>query len=113
LEASRTSLYTWTTAAIVTNATRVSLGNGTSVLIETEAREEEGVANVLPSFSDLVPTIVAVASQLRAALENAAPTKASVEFGLELAVDSGKLTALIVKGTAKANLKITLSWERK
>jgi len=33
-----------------------------------------------------------------------------VEFGLEVALESGQLTAVLVKGSAKANLKITLEW---
>ena len=38
------------------------------------------------------------------------PDKFSVTFGLEIAVESGELTALIVKGTGKANLEITMEW---
>jgi hypothetical protein len=38
------------------------------------------------------------------------PDEASVEFSLEIGIESGKLTALWVKGTGKANLKITLTW---
>lgn len=30
----------------------------------------------------------------------------------ELAIESGQLTAVIVKGSGKANLEITLEWER-
>jgi Trypsin-co-occurring domain 1 len=44
------------------------------------------------------------------ALEKIKPDGLSVEFGLELAVDNGQITALWVKGSGKANLKITLSW---
>lgn len=33
-----------------------------------------------------------------------------MEFGLEVALESGQLTAVLVKGSAKANLKITLEW---
>ena len=44
------------------------------------------------------------------AVQKVAPTKASVEFGIEVAVEPGKVTALWVKGSGKANLKITLEW---
>jgi hypothetical protein len=30
---------------------------------------------------------------------------------MELAIESGQLTAIIVKGSGKANLEITLEWE--
>ena len=38
------------------------------------------------------------------------PRKASVELGLEVGLESGHLTALLVKGTGTANLKLTLEW---
>jgi hypothetical protein len=47
---------------------------------------------------------------LTTALKKVKPKKASVEFGLEVAVESGKLTTLLVKGTGTANLKIALEW---
>jgi hypothetical protein len=46
------------------------------------------------------------------AIKQAAPTKAGVEFGIDIAVESGELTALLVKGEAKGNLKISLEWTR-
>jgi len=38
------------------------------------------------------------------------PQRASVEFGIEIAASEGKLLAVVVRGDAKANLKITLEW---
>jgi len=38
--------------------------------------------------------------------------KASVEFGVEIAASTGKVSALLVQGSGKANLKITLEWEK-
>jgi len=43
-------------------------------------------------------------------LKEIKPRSGSLEFGVQVAVQSGKLTALIVQGTATANLKITLQW---
>jgi hypothetical protein len=40
-------------------------------------------------------------------------TKLALNFGLEIAIESGKLTTLIVKGSSKANLEITLEWGNK
>lgn len=37
--------------------------------------------------------------------------KTTIEFGIELSVESGQLTSIIVKGAGKANLKVTLEWE--
>jgi hypothetical protein len=36
----------------------------------------------------------------------------TTEFGVEFGYESGQLTALIVKGTGKANLKITMEWTK-
>lgn len=48
------------------------------------------------------------------AIQKARPKKVTVtvKFGMELAIESGQLTAVIVKGSGKANLEITLEWER-
>lgn len=43
-------------------------------------------------------------------LRTLAPSRATAEFGIEVGLESGQLTALWVKGTGKANLKITLEW---
>jgi hypothetical protein len=51
----------------------------------------------------LIPTISLSGRYLK-------PHKASVEFGLEVALEAGQLTALLVKGSGTSNLKITLEW---
>ncbi len=43
-------------------------------------------------------------------LKRVKPSKAIVEFGIEIAASEGRLIAVVVKGDAKANLKITLEW---
>jgi Trypsin-co-occurring domain 1 len=35
-----------------------------------------------------------------------------VKIGFEVAVESGQLTALIVKGSGKANLEISMEWSK-
>lgn len=45
-------------------------------------------------------------------IQKVRPKKATVKFGLELALEAGRLIAIIVKGSGKANLEITLEWER-
>jgi hypothetical protein len=63
-------------------------------------------------FASLTESIEAVTTQLTAALESAKPNRAAVEFGLDVGVESGGLTALLVKGTGSATLTITLEWNR-
>jgi hypothetical protein len=40
------------------------------------------------------------------------PRKSSIEFGIDIAAEEGKLFAVIVKGEAKANIKVTLEWAK-
>lgn len=47
-------------------------------------------------------------NQVTETLDKIKPDKASANFGVELAVEAGNLTALIVKGWGKGNLEITL-----
>jgi Na+/H+-translocating membrane pyrophosphatase len=48
---------------------------------------------------------------VKSALAKSAPDRVSVEFGLELAVKSGALTAMLVAGEGNASLKVTLEWQ--
>jgi len=90
---------------------KVDLGGGTVVTFEARGLDgEQRTSTKLPSFNDVALTITSLAHSLSGAIAAAKPQKASVEFGVEVAVESGQLTALIVKGGAKANLKITLTW---
>jgi hypothetical protein len=61
---------------------------------------------IYPTFTH----VVTIADTIKASLDKAKPSKASVEFGLEFGYESGQLTAMIVKGASKANLKIILEW---
>ncbi len=49
---------------------------------------------------------------IRSGLEKVAPSKTTVELGIQLAVKNGKLTGLIVEGKADASLKVTLEWAK-
>jgi hypothetical protein len=92
----------------------VKLADGTVVHVSaTPLGGDEDVADIRGalSFAQITKTIESVAQELNSCIDRVKPDKASVEFGVEIAVESGGLTALIVKGAAKGNLKITLAWE--
>ena len=90
----------------------VVLADGT--LIRIEARDLGGSQKVgafeNKAFSDLTGSIEAIAITFRDSLAKIKPRKATVEFGVEIAIESGQLTALICKGSGKANLTISLEW---
>ncbi len=63
------------------------------------------------SFDGVTDSIEAIAERVTGALERVRPDKATVEFGIDVGVESGGLTGLLAKGSGSATLKITLEWE--
>ncbi len=91
----------------------VQIEGGPVILVETRSLGgEEQVGAVLPQFEDLTNALEGIAAAFSETMTRIQPKKASVEFGVEVGLESGKLTALLVKGTGKANLKVTLVWEK-
>lgn len=71
---------------------------------------EEEVAFDLLRTEDIKGVLEGIASMIESSVEKLRPKKTAVEFSLELAVASGKLTALIAQGSGKASLKVRLEW---
>jgi len=88
----------------------VVLANKEHVRIEVSSGETD-VAGGIYDFTSISKAIEGIAEELSGLLRRVGPTSATVELGVEIGVESGKLTALIVKGTGKANLRIALTWE--
>jgi len=76
---------------------------------EDGARDAEVSRNDF-QLDDICETIRHVADAVWRGLSDLRAKRTVVEFGVEIAVESGNLTALIVKGSGKANLKITAEW---
>ncbi|MGW4060007.1 CU044_2847 family protein [Amycolatopsis sp. NPDC004747] len=78
-------------------------------------QEDQEVASRLLGFADFTASLGALTSSVTDAVLSGArkvkPAKVAVEFGCEVGVESGQLTAILVKGTAKANVKVTLEWK--
>lgn len=62
---------------------------------------------------DFQHTVRAVADNLHRALQQHAPHETSVEFGLELAVQSGKVLSVLAEAGATAGIKVKLSWQQR
>jgi hypothetical protein len=89
----------------------VELANGTVIHVQaTLLGGEEQVSVHLPSFDEVGHAVEGIAHTLVTSLERVKPRKTSVELGVAIALESGKLTALLVQGSSTANLKITLEW---
>ena len=94
-----------------TEIIKTALANGAVLHIQaTVLGGEEEVAFTLPSFKGITDAIEGIAESITSTLQKVKPQKASVEFGLEIVLEAGQLTALLVKGSGTTNLKITLEW---
>jgi hypothetical protein len=81
------------------------------VALAHDASPERDVAiGRLLSFDGLTRSIGAVAESMTQALRAAKPSEAEVEFGVDIGVEAGELTSLIVKGTGTATLRVKLTW---
>ena len=90
----------------------VQLPNGSLVKVEVAQTGREDVGFDVNSFKGVTDAIEGVAEAITDSLEKVSPNKASVKFGLEIQIEQGGLVAAIVRGTGKANLEVTLEWEK-
>ncbi|MDJ0570676.1 MAG: CU044_2847 family protein [Pleurocapsa sp. MO_192.B19] len=92
----------------------VELSDGTVVKVEATPIGEQRVAVQTRQFKEAMTTIKSIAQEVAGTVQDikqhVAPSKMSVELGIKIGIESGNLTALIVKGTGEANLKITMEW---
>jgi hypothetical protein len=102
------------TMGTLTELVPVHLPNGAVVRVEVRATGSPerlvagGYANL--DLDKVRHAIEGIASLIVSAFEKVRPRKASAEFGIEIGMEASGLTALLVKGTGKANLKVTLEW---
>jgi hypothetical protein len=71
---------------------------------------EARVGNLPHNFSEVMDSLESISDAVYKAVQKVAPKKATIEFGIEIAAEPGKLTALLVQGEGKASLKIKLEW---
>ncbi len=64
-----------------------------------------------PDLSAVMGTLEGMSLAVKSALAKAAPDKVAVEFGLEMAMKAGALTAMLVDGRGSASLRVTLEWQ--
>jgi hypothetical protein len=94
-----------------TEVVKLELPNGAVVFVEVQLFDrEEDISGGGFRFADVKEQIIGIAHVAQEAISEIKPKSASVEFGLEVGLESGAITALLAKGTGKANLKIKLEW---
>lgn len=90
----------------------VKLEDGTTILVEVTQTGREDVANEASKFKAVTDAVGGIVQAIAEPINRARPNKATVKFGMELAVEAGQLTAVLVKGSGKANLEISLEWTK-
>jgi hypothetical protein len=97
-----------------TKIIQVELSDGTMVKVEATPIGEQRVSFQSRPFQEVATAVKSITNELAGTLKEISqtiqPDKISVKLGLEVAIESGQLTALIVKGAGKANLEITMEW---
>ena len=93
------------------NVVSIELESGRHILVEALARGDERVAMSMPKFSGFAEAVTDISRAVMSAIDAVKPDSAEVEFGIDASLESGELTALLVKGTGSANLKVTLTWK--
>lgn len=88
----------------------VELPNGKTIKIEVSQTGREDVAFDIMPFEQVTETLEGIIEALKVTLDKVQPDKATVKFGVEIAVESGSLSALLMKGSGKGNLEITIGW---
>ncbi|MDI1462462.1 CU044_2847 family protein [Catellatospora sp. KI3] len=87
--------------------------SGTVAFVEARVLDDEvRIASVPKAISSALTGIREVGKQLFETLAEIQPKRATLEIGIEFAMESGELTALIVNGSAASSVKLTLEWER-
>jgi hypothetical protein len=98
---------------LTTERITVDLGDGVIAQMEVASTGREKVkAGALP-FEAVSNAIAKMAQIVAVPIQAVKPTKATVKYGVEVAIEQGSLVAAFVRGTGKANLEITLEWENK
>ncbi|MDD1425371.1 hypothetical protein MEO94_12925 [Dolichospermum sp. ST_sed9] len=92
------------------------LSDGSIVNVEVTPIGEQLASLETRVFQKATGIIKSIAEDVTGTLkdisETVKPDKFSVKLGLQIGVEAGELTALIVKGTGTANLEITMEWNK-
>ncbi len=90
----------------------VQLPNGMNAAIEVAQVSAQEDVSFIPQkpLLEIGQMLEGVVQAVYEPIQKVAAKKVMIKFGIELAVESGQLTAVIVKGSGKANLEISLEW---
>jgi len=82
----------------------------TPLIIGEDKEEQVAYEPQIPSFQSVTNAIEGIAEQVVTALKKVKPSKTTVELGLEVGVEAGQLTAVLVKGSGAAHMTVIFEW---
>jgi Trypsin-co-occurring domain 1 len=92
----------------------VELTDGTNVRVEATPIGDRKIGGFQTRpFNEVTTVIESLSKDIAETLQKTKPDKATVKFGIEIAIEGSKITAMLVKGISTANLEITLEWVNK
>ena len=98
--------------AVRREAVTAELPSGKSLRVQVAGSDGMGSVGLLDKvdIDEAVDSVAELGRLLIEKLQSIKPTKAVVELSLGFAIESGKLTALIVSGKGDASLTLTMEW---
>lgn len=99
------------------NIRSVRLEHEGHLLVEITPTDEFGETQVSSRSIDLdtdqvFRQIARFAGKLKEVVTATEPDEAQIEIGVGFSIEAGQLTAVLLKGTAEGNVKVTLKWTK-
>ena len=98
------------------NLIKLKISDTESIQIESDLRIQErnvsGGERIEEDFSKIAPSIISLGKEFSRILKQIQPTKSSIEFGINVSMETSGVIAFITKASANANFKITMEWEK-
>ena len=98
----------------ITKPITVKLDDTTTIQFETTVpRGEQDISDtkMVMEYEKFSMSVEKIASKTLEPLKKLEAKKVTLKMGLALGIESGGITAMIVKGTGKANMEVTIEWE--
>lgn len=90
----------------------LDLGDGRSILfIPSHVGGMQEVVSKKYSAEEFVDSLSRFANLVSEAVKSATPQRVKLEFGAQLTIKSGKVSAVLVDMAGQCDLKVTLEWE--
>ena len=90
-------------------------GEGLAAVAGAVAGEEREVSGRVgkPALEQVLDGLAVLATEIAARMRTTDATRVGVEFGCDIAVESGALVAVIGKASATSSIKVSLEWSER